>query len=109
VRGRPPRGSSALTALAAGSDNTTVRPKRTPKAVIVSCRLLSKDDARSHHPCWLLCDEVVEGDDIPEVQARIDLLRDIFGGDVCYLVSESKRKEGRARGSVRCVRATTRR
>ena len=28
-----------------------------------------------HHPFLLLCDDVVEGDDIPEVQTRIDLPR----------------------------------
>jgi len=28
-----------------------------------------------HHPCLLLCDDVVESDEIPEVQTRIDLLR----------------------------------
>jgi hypothetical protein len=38
-----------------------------------------EDDAATDHPRLLLCDDVVEGDDIPEVQTRIDLLRK--GGD----------------------------
>jgi hypothetical protein len=35
----------------------------------------AEDDAADHHPYLLLSDDVVEGDDIPEVQTRIDLPR----------------------------------
>src|SRR6185503_9724082 len=35
----------------------------------------AEDDAAEHHPFLLLCGDVVEGDDIPEVQTRIDLPR----------------------------------